>query len=170
MELSSLTDMPKHYPDCCLAISQPLVQTLLSALPRAPQRVMSIGSGSGLLEATLLRSARDAIDIVGVEVSPTVNKHLLEQNTLFINGTWALHSEARSAAAWMFVYPREPRLVKLYLDVYASKNLELTVWLGPRCDWPDYAPIFKACNLFRVALIEDCGAASYEMMAIMNRI
>jgi len=170
MELSSLTDAPKHYPDCCLAISRPLLQNLASALPHAPQRVLSIGSGSGLLEATLLRFARDSIDIIGVEVSSAVNNYLPEQNTLCSGGTWALHPEARFTAAWMFVYPREPRLIELYLNNHLSDDLEIIVWLGPRCDWPDYAPIFEVCNAFKMALIEDCGAAPYEMLAIMNRI
>jgi len=169
MEPSSLTDAPKHHPDCCLAISRPLLKTLVSTLPRAPRLVLSIGSGSGLLEATLLRFAPDQVDIIGVEVSQTVNKHLPESNTFFVNGTWALHAEAQTAAAWMFVYPREPKLVQLYLETRSSDDLRTIVWLGPRSDWEDYASVFELGDAFKITLIEDCGAAAYELMAVMSR-
>ncbi|GAB7346406.1 hypothetical protein MBLNU457_5105t1 [Dothideomycetes sp. NU457] len=163
-----LSDAPKHHPDCCLAISRPLLDKLVSILPHAPAVVLSIGSGTGLLEAAILQHSHEQIDIVGVEVSLSVNKYLPEQNILVVNGTWALHVEAQTAAAWMFVYPREPKLVETYIDTCASDAPRTIVWLGPKNDWPDYAPVFDRSQFIHVQL-EDCGIASYEAMVVATK-
>jgi len=161
-----LSNESKHYSDCCLGISQPLIDKIIALLPHKPGLVLSIGCGSGLFEAVLIQHAQDKIDLVGVEVSSTVDKYLGEQNIIIADGTWALHEKAQSAAAWMFVYPREPKLLAKYIDTYASEDLKVVMWLGPRNDWPDYADVFEQYQMFHVQMIEDCGLAGYEIMAV----
>jgi len=130
---------------------------------------LSIGSGTGLLEAAILQHSHEQIDIVGVEVSPSVNKYLPEQNILVVNGTWALHVKAQTAAAWMFVYPREPRLVATYIETCASDAPKTIIWLGPRNDWPDYAPVFERGQFHHLELLDNCGVAGYEVMVIATK-
>ena len=170
MDLSEVHQDPKHHADCCLAISRRLLDTLTSILLHAPRQVLSIGSGTGLLEDTLLRYSSGTINLIGVEVSPTVNKYLPESNLHVVNGTWAMYPDAHLAAAWVFVYPREPKLLNRYLSAQAHGALETIVWLGPRSDWSDFAPTLESRNAFHVTLVEDCGAAAYEMMAVATKI
>jgi len=169
IEHLQLSDASRHHPDCCLAISRPLLDKLVVLLPHKPDMVLSIGSGTGLLEAALLQHSQDKIDIVGVEVSSTVNKYLPEQNTLIVSGTWALHLKAQSAAAWVLVYPREPKLLATYIKERASKALQMIMWLGPRNDWPEYANVFEQFQTFHIQLIEDCGLAGYEIMVVATK-
>lgn len=164
-----LSDVPKHHSDCCLAISRPLLDRLVSILPHAPDVVLSIGSGTGLLEAAILQHSHEHIEVIGIEVSSSVNKYLPEQNILTVDGTWALHVEAQTAAAWMFVYPRGPKLVATYIETCVSDALRVILWLGPRNDWPDYAPIFERGKFLCLQLLEDCGVAGYEVMVLATK-
>lgn len=164
-----LSDPPKHHPDCCLAVSRPLLDKLVSILPHAPDVVLSIGSGTGLLEAAILQHSHERIDVIGVEVSSSVNKYLPEQHILIVDGTWAIHVEAQTAAAWMFVYPREPKLVATYIETCAPDVPKTIIWLGPRNDWSDYAPVFELGHSYDTQLVEDCGVAGYEAMIIATK-
>lgn len=167
--IMQISKNPVHHPDCCVGISEQLLENIISVLPHAPQWTLSIGSGSGLFESALLQHAPERLDVRGVEVSLHVNKHLPESNIYLVSGTWALCSHAASASAWLFVYPREPRLLSLYIARYAHGSLECIVWLGPRCDWEDYVRVFAASLFNAITIVENCGAASYEMMAIARR-
>ncbi|KAI4719922.1 hypothetical protein E4T48_03838 [Aureobasidium sp. EXF-10727] len=143
---------PRHHPDCCMAISQPLLHNLANLLPHGPAiSVLSIGSGTGLLESLLSQLLEDSYDLCGVEVSPNVNKYLPEQNMFFVGGTWDLCSQAGKSHVWIFTYPREPKLIVQYLESHDHDNLSKIIWLGPKMDWQDY---------------EDCGAATYEMVVV----
>lgn len=164
-----LSKHPVHYPDCCIAISERLIQVLAKVLPNAPLWTLSIGSGSGLLEAMVLKYTEGKTDIRGVEVSPNVNKHLPESHMYSVTGTWALSTQADSASAWLLVYPREPRLVSLYIESYRKSPIDCIVWLGPRSDWQDYEPVFLSSPFNAVSIEQDCGSAEYEIMAIARR-
>ncbi|RMZ30243.1 hypothetical protein D0859_05656 [Hortaea werneckii] len=111
-----LCTSPKHFADCCVGISQPLLATLASRLPRSPALILSIGSGSGLLEAMLLKHSEKPLDLFGVEVSSCVNKHLPPDRLAKVPSTTSLHSDAMLASSLMFVYPRMPALITAYLD------------------------------------------------------
>ena len=158
---------PKHHPDCCMAISQSLLHNLANLLPCGLAiSVLSIGSGTGLLESLLSDLIDDSYDVCGVEVSPNVNKYLPEQNMFFVGGTWDLCSQAGKSHVWMFTYPREPKLVKQYLELFDHANLSKIFWLGPKMDWQDYEGVFSSSRLSRLTILEDCGAATYEMVVV----
>ncbi|KAI0969050.1 hypothetical protein F4678DRAFT_178539 [Xylaria arbuscula] len=148
--LPSLTAEPTRYPGCCISLSQPLlasIQTLLpsisstssrpekksgaehdSVLQPSPALLLSIGSGSGLLEELLHNYLnQDSLtrnwSVEGVEVNRAVNAHLPEDRINQVAGTWAvLASRARDAAALMFVYPREGALVRRYIDMFMTSS------------------------------------------------
>ncbi|KAI4732828.1 hypothetical protein E4T50_16609 [Aureobasidium sp. EXF-12298] len=144
---------PKHHPDCCMAISQSLLHNLANLLPRGPAiSVLSIGSGTGLLESLLSKLLEDSYDVCGVEVSPNVNKYLPERDMFFVGGTWDFCPQAGKSHVWMFTYPREPKLIMQYLNLHDHANLSKIIWLGPKMDWQDYE--------------EDCGAAAYETVVV----
>ncbi|KAE8155361.1 hypothetical protein BDV25DRAFT_1021 [Aspergillus avenaceus] len=163
-----LSDTPDAFPDCCLAISRPFLDYLASILPGPPGVTVSIGSGSGLLEALLAHCHTDRT-VEGVEVNSTVNRYLSERDLNVVGGTWDLHPRVASATAWMFVYPREPTLVRKYLDTYSDGAIATVVWLGPRADWPDYEPCFRHSTFTDLELPEDVGLAPYEMVAVLRR-
>lgn len=193
---------PEHAlrnPDCCLALSGKLRELLTDHfLPgtgletysdtaseiRSLPLILSVGSGSGLLERLLQLSRAphpssptgpddnsEPVDVspglgqgvgparvrvVGVEVSDSVNKYLPPQDTIAVRGTWEVAAEVDRAAALMFVYPRQARLVERYLErfgagpvragsgegeesgeVEAGEKVGTVVWLGPVVDWED---------------------------------
>lgn len=45
----------------------------------------------------------------------------------------------KEAGALLFVYPRQPSLVKAYL---AGWEGEIVVWIGPRADLEEFGPVF----------------------------
>ncbi|KAJ9620615.1 hypothetical protein H2203_007822 [Taxawa tesnikishii (nom. ined.)] len=169
MDLSILPAEPEHHPDCCLALSQRLINVLYEQFPQGETPIISIGSGTGLLEALLLECAGSELDIRGVEVSPAVNKYLPEENMTAVNGTWDLYTAAASAPVWMFVYPRLPNLVARYLNSHGGDSPRKVIWLGPKRDWEDYQTVFESSEFSNIAIIDDCGAATYEMMAVATR-
>lgn len=169
MDPGNASSQPKHHPDCCLAISQQLLETLANILPRSPSRILSIGSGTGFLEASLLNFVGDSLDLCGVEVSPHVNKYLPEQNIYLVSGTWDLQQDAVNVDVWLFVYPREPRLLSSYIERLAQGRLQRIVWLGPRMDWQDYEPVFTASKFNNVSVLENSGTAEYEMISVASR-
>jgi hypothetical protein len=166
MDLVELSDTPQHHPDCCLALSNGLLSSLIDALPSQPQSTFSIGSGSGLLEALINLSAPKLV--YGVEVNQSINKYLSQEMIHFVPGTHALLWRASEASAWMFVYPREIKLVKLYLETIGSK-IEKIIWLGPRVDWPDYESVFMEFGSISIVASEVCGLPTYEVMVLVNR-
>ncbi|KAF2805023.1 uncharacterized protein BDZ99DRAFT_111585 [Mytilinidion resinicola] len=156
-----------HHPDSCLGLSLPLIERIARILPHNPRTIVSIGSGTGLFEALLLHHEPD-LTLYGVEVGSdlSINKYIPEQYTETVGGTWDLCSLAESAAAWMFVYPRSPKLVAQYLERYASsKTLEMVVWLGPREDWTVFEPCFSRASMC-AEISQDALLRPYEMMAI----
>jgi hypothetical protein len=84
-------------------------------------------------------------------------------------GAWDLYSRAKQAKAWMFVYPREPKLVARYIEMYGGGNVEVIVWLGPRVDWVDYEPVFRESLFDEVQVLEDVGLAPYETAVVARR-
>ncbi|KAL5335364.1 hypothetical protein BJX70DRAFT_326976 [Aspergillus crustosus] len=162
---SLLSSSPKLYPNCCLSLSTTLVSHLHSLLPKSPAFTLSIGSGSGLLEALITHRHPDVL-IEGVEVHASVNLYLAEQDINTVSGTWDLLPRAAQAKAWVFVYPREPKLVTKYIEMYGNE-VELILWLGPRADWADYECSF---GNFGLDVQKGVGEAEFEMLVVIRRI
>ncbi|KAK9799888.1 hypothetical protein SCARD494_01681 [Seiridium cardinale] len=176
---------PIRHPDCCLSLSSTLIDLLTSTLSRngrhaTDKLVLSVGSGSGLLEALLLERwstlSEPKLFIEGVEVQQSVeatllNKYLPEQHHSSVKGTWDLSPRAEEAAALMFVYPRSPQLISRYLRQCSQSDLEIVGWLGPKCDWSDFEKCFEGIDgwLTRVVPGGESGLLEYEMLALMER-
>lgn len=165
---SQLSSSPSRFPDCCLSISTTLLTTLTNLLPKRPAFTLSIGSGSGLLER-LLSHTNAETSVEGVEVASTVNRYIAEEDMHVAAGAWDLYSRAKQANAWMFVYPREPKLVSRYIEIYGGGNVEVIVWLGPRVDWVDYEPVFRQSVFDEVRVLEEVGLAPYETAVVARR-
>ncbi|KAI1733462.1 hypothetical protein F4680DRAFT_441653 [Xylaria scruposa] len=147
--LPLLTNEPTRHPGCCLSLSEPLlatIRTLLDPIPhldnkihngykREPALILSIGSGTGLLEELLHvylnkgdhvstnSSSAENWRVEGVEVNPAVNIYLPEDRINHVLGTWAvLETRAREATVLIFVYPRDGALVRRYLDTFMMSS------------------------------------------------
>lgn len=184
--LPTLSDEPHRYPDLCLSLSHKLVCSITQLLEDQPDTslVLSVGSGSGLLEAHLQAhwSSQTGCfrEIRGIEIRTApgarpVNKWLPENLSSTVRGTWELSPELNSAGALLFVYPREPGLVNRYLLAAAENSnnemLRTVIWLGPQADWETFQDCFRNVSGFApLEMVQDCGLAEYEMMAIIKRL
>ncbi|KAI0158591.1 hypothetical protein BJ166DRAFT_307427 [Pestalotiopsis sp. NC0098] len=193
-----LGDEPTRHADCCLSLSTTLLNVLTSIVNRragsdAPSAgserlVLSVGSGSGLLEALLQQKwtadPRDDVSsglfIEGVEVQQQsgkpslLNKYLPEQHHSGVKGTWDLSPRAAEAAVLMFVYPRSPELLMRYLDeatTHTRGRLGLVIWLGPKCDWVEFEGAFTGYSGWdtRVVPDDESGLFGYEMIAVLEK-
>jgi hypothetical protein len=206
MDLPKLSDTPTRHPDLCLSISTKLIHTLTTILTtnwspnpgtKTNPLILSVGSGSGLLEAHLLnhlaslsKSPTSTFTIQGVEVRPstssstgaaaTLNRYLPEQHAATVRGTWELSPLLEGGAGGtvdtlMFVYPREPGLVDRYLKAAPPESLRLVLWLGPRADWEVFGRCFRDVGggggFGGVEVIEGdgVGVAEFEMLAVLRR-
>ena len=172
MELSGpyteLNSSPKLLPGCCLAISNTLLAYMTSILPKQPSFTISVGSGSGLLEG-LLTYVHPEVSVEGVEVESSINRYIAEERMHVVNGGWGVHPGAQHAAAWMFVYPRDPRLISTYIHMYGDQTVEMILWLGPRVDWADYEPSFRQSSFSDLSFPVDIGLAPYELLVVATR-
>ena len=135
-ELPQISGIPTFHHDCCCPLSTTLIHRLSDILPLDPDLTFSIGSGSGLLEALLLREGPD-INLHAVEVSGSINTYLPNERMQLVRGTWDLASAAKGATAWIFVYPRDCKLIQRYIHEYGVKTLAQIVWIGPLADHRD---------------------------------
>ncbi|KAJ4261337.1 hypothetical protein NW757_001728 [Fusarium falciforme] len=194
LELPSLHDAPVRHPNCCLSFSSKLIKILTrifssTANPDGTSTVLSIGSGSGLLEALLLAhvgakhdSGAASFNVEGVEVQqlsgkPPVNRYLPEQAIYTVRGTWDVVTRLQDAdvTALMFVYPRQPTLVTEYIKAIAEQDLgiQTIVWLGPMADWDVFETCFVAKDEHQVELEKmqgaEAGLDGYEMMVVLRK-
>ncbi|KAI0547792.1 hypothetical protein F4679DRAFT_553396 [Xylaria curta] len=144
--LPLLTNEPTRHAGCCLSLSEPLlatIKTLLDSIPHLdnkpePALILSIGSGTGLLEELLYvylndddhvsinSNSAEKWRVEGVEVNPAVNIYLPEDRINHVLGTWAvLETRAREAMVLMFVYPRDGPLVRRYIDTFMMSSTPL---------------------------------------------
>lgn len=168
--LSNLGEEPAPFADCCAAISRPLVQAITDRLPRSPALVLSIGSGSGLLENLLLQHGSvsndvPSLNLYGVEVPTCTNKHLPEDRSLTVASTNTLYSDAMFASALIFVYPRQVGLIAQYLNACCGGALEKVLWLGHRSDWLDTQTLISAA-FGSIEYVDGPGVAEYELLVI----
>ena len=172
METSSILDVynklaeqPAHLPDCCSSISVLLLKLLASLLPPDPALTLSIGSGSGLLEALLLHHCPH-LDLKAVEVPTTNNKYMPADRLQTVNGYRDLCDLAADANAWMFIYPRDTWLLREYVQAFGGQKCHLIIWIGPRVDQLD-RKFFG--EMWVKEELEECGLKNYETMAVWRR-
>ncbi|KAH6884192.1 hypothetical protein B0T10DRAFT_493725 [Thelonectria olida] len=205
MDLPILTSnhAPIRHADCCLSLSLKLLEVLTDVCGQncnraanRKQTVLSIGSGTGLLEALLLehfqsqsaRQKQENIRIEGVEVQQLgtkahLNKYLPDYAAITVRGTWEISPRMRDSdvSILMFTYPRQAALVTQYAQaaLQPDSGIMLMVWLGPVADWDEFEPCF--CTSTGTQLDEhgfkldglmqgdEAGIGDYEMMAVFRR-
>ena len=170
--MDSITGTPKYDPNCCCSISTGLLQTLASILTETTGHILSVGCGSGTLEALLMTSLNHEPDvqILGVEVKGKSVSALPENLIEYVSGTWATSASARNASVWMFIYPREPTLLRKYLSEYGHGEVRKIIWLGPKSDWDGFSKVIGDFGGWCcVELVEDCGLVPYEMLVIVDK-
>ena len=96
----------------------------------------------------------------------TINRYIAEEDMNVVGGAWGLYPGAQQAKAWMFVYPRDPKLVTHYINSY--DQVELIVWLRPRVDWPDYEQRFGQSAFSKLTFL-DTGLTPYETMVVARK-
>lgn len=159
--LPALSERPLHHPDCCATLSKTLIETLCQLLPSAPSLTLSIGCGTGLLEALLLLYSTN-LNMQVVEVRDGVIRYMPDENTHLVKGTWELCNLAGEATAWLWVYPREAALVQKYLDNFGYVTVTPVVWVGPMFDLPEYEVLFG--ERWEKRIHENCGLKPYEAL------
>ncbi|KAK7888204.1 hypothetical protein LTR67_009081 [Exophiala xenobiotica] len=154
LPLPTLTETPLHHSDCCLGLSASLLGTILdifqphiaseSSSTKRPTKTkcLSIGSGTGLFEALLRNYAPGLLEVHGLEVSSSTNanKYLPKYMRHTVQSTSTFYEEASEYDIWLVVYPRDPRLVKRYLEVASeTEDPRMILFLGPKADFlPPY--------------------------------
>jgi len=183
LPILNLANGPARHPDCCLSLSSKLLTILADVFPRSSppsSTLLSVGSGSGLLEALLLDHAQHTLNVEGVEVhqqdDTQVNRYLPEPCYHTVRGTWDLSPRLRDAdvCGLMFVYPRQVDLVRRYVEAASSlpaQHVRHIVWLGPQADWADFKVAFAGVRDSNLKILsgEEGGLEEFEMMAILQR-
>ena len=158
-------DSPIHLADCCSSLSVSFLKQLASLLPPDPALILSIGSGTGLLEALLL-DQRPTLDLRAVEVPSTNNKYMSADRIEIVNGYRDLCNLAAEASAWMFVYPRDIWLLQKYVQAFGGQKCILIIWVGPRAD--QLGSRFFS-EMWMKESLEECSLKDYETMALWRR-
>jgi hypothetical protein len=173
MQSGDFTQTPTVYGGCCLSLSTNLFMLLQTWLSKEPKLVLSIGCGTGLLEAALVKVMQ--MNVEGVEVSSHSGpQHLASNRIHYVGGYRELFPRAIEASSWLWVYPRQPDLFKNYLEQYSEGAVEVIVWLGPKQDWPDYEQILKNSSSSKwhtMVVLQDNRTilAGYELAALIEK-
>lgn len=167
-ELPRLSNVPVQHADCCAALSSTLVAKFAQSLPTGPALTISIGSGSGILEALILRD-RPEICLQAIEVSRDINRYLSAKNMQIVSGTWELCPLAAHPMAWIFVYPREFPLVEKYLQNFDVAAVQILIFLGPKAALPNMEAVMES-RAWKMESIEKCGASQYEALLLWKRV
>lgn len=144
--LPLISDNPVRLASCCPTLSQEVLSKISLRLPTKPSRTVSIGCGSGLLEALLMKHSDVAIE--GIEVTETINQFLPAEAFHTVIGTWQIFSEAHDYDAWMFVYPRSTDLLKKYVESISNNTAPILriIWIGPVQDWDVFSSCFTSSS------------------------
>ena len=169
MKLPQLSDVAAHHPGCCCSLSETLIAKIASLLPTELGLALSIGSGTGLLEALLL-AYRPSMNLRAVEVSNAVNTYLPEDLIETVNGTWDLCNSAHDAGSWIFVYPREAGLIKKYAQAFGQGSTKQVIWIGPLADLREIQDICLPSAIWKQEVIKDSGLSEYEIMVLWSRL
>jgi hypothetical protein len=157
-----------RHPRCCLSLSRPIIDTIVSHLPATAALALSIGSGSGLLEQ-LIHTANPHLELHGVEVAGAENVYLPAEKVHRVVGSWQVCPLGAEANVWMFVYPRSPVLVRSYLDsVSNADHLEIIVWIGPVADWECFKSSFEVHGLYDETHGLAVPLTDFEIMVLVD--
>lgn len=168
-QLPNLTNKPIQHPDCCASLSPKLLDNIVAVLPRDDASIVSIGCGSGLLEALLLQK-QPKLRMLGIEVASCTIQYLSLEHVRKVSGTWEICADAFKAEVWLFVYPRTIKLVTAYLNSSAASRVRTIIWIGPTRDWADFWPGFQECDFVDISEVEDAGLANYESMIVIRKM
>ncbi|CAI6328948.1 unnamed protein product [Periconia digitata] len=168
ISLPALSPTPAVYPGCCVALSPLLLSNLSTILPSSSSLILSIGSGTGFLEA-LLRSEPHDINIIGVEVHPSINRYLQTNHHRVVAGSYSLEPLAIEAETWLFIYPRRVGLVQSYISTYGQGVINQIVWIGPTADWEDYKQCFEVHWDLKVQSAGELGGRGWELVAVASK-
>ena len=169
MKLPQLSDIPAQHPDCCCSLPKTLITKIASLLPTELGLALSIGSGTGLLEALLL-DYQSTMNLRAVEVSKAVNKYLPGDLMETVNGTWDLCKSTHDAGSWIFVYPRETGLIKRYAQVCGQSSIKQVIWIGPLADLNEIQDSYLPPTIWKREIVNDCGLSDYETMILWTRL
>lgn len=137
LALPELSNEPQKHHGSCTFLSTHIVELLSSMVPPKPLITLSVGSGICLLEALIMRKhASRILECVEVESLRGERKYVADERIHYVQGTWATSEHAQRAATWLFAFPRDPLLLKKYVDAYGDGQVRSILWLGPREDWP----------------------------------
>ncbi|KAH9814656.1 hypothetical protein DFH28DRAFT_970748 [Melampsora americana] len=134
VQLPPLTSVPTSLPTCCVSLSIPLISALKNAFSEdSSDLVLSVGSGSGLLESYMIQNG---INVKGIDLSTNTNQYLEEEEFIGLRGLWDREpiSNLIYTRQILFVYPKPIKsVIKRYLEML--KEIEILVWIGPSIDW-----------------------------------
>ncbi|TDZ27834.1 hypothetical protein C8035_v008608 [Colletotrichum spinosum] len=176
--LPTITADPQTIPESCLSLSTTLLSALHACLPPSPAITLSVGSGTGLVEALLEAQSTQPypLNIVSVEVAPSPNRYHARHRT--VAGTWALDSAAKDAKAWVFVYPKQVALVREYMRLFQEQReeegVEVVVYVGPRMDWHEFGGAlegeWREVEVWSEEKMEEVGGRAWEVVAVVRRM
>lgn len=135
-QLPTLTDVKTSSSTTCVALSRSLLLALKESFGNCPLApILSVGSGSGLLEAFLVAWGSD---VVGTDLAFDTNRYLPPQRFIGLRGTWDSPPQDLLALTrqMLFAYPKPVgSIMRRYIA--AASRLECIVWIGPATDWPE---------------------------------
>ncbi|KXT06180.1 hypothetical protein AC578_1414 [Pseudocercospora eumusae] len=166
--MNDLTKQPRQLPGCCASLSSQLIDQIITRLPRAPSLVFSIGCGTGLLEAHLLRQSCSALRIYGVEVPSCHVKYLPAHRVLRVPSTAALHTDAAFAEVILFVYPRNTHLIAEYCSAYSVNGALEQAMVIVHSSERHHAEHALSTAFTNVELVTDSGLPEYEVFLVAS--
>ena len=167
VRLLTAISSPLNLAHCSSSLSMSFVQHLASLLPPDPALTLSIGSGSGLLEALLLHQ-RPALNLKAVELPKVKNIYMPVDKMAIVNGDKDICPLAADASAWMFVYPREALLLQQYVLAFGNAECKLIIWVGEKADLPELEHNFLGKKWIKED-IEKCGLKDDDLMTLWRR-
>lgn len=145
---------------CCCSFSGTLIYTLGCLLPRPPAVTISVGSGHGLLEFSLLCKFPKT-NLHAIEVTPIQPQYLPQNIIHYVNSSLAIWSGAAYAQLWIFIYPRDFDLIKRYLETHALGEVEKIVWIGPKTDQAILEKVLDEKG-WETRVLQNSGLPEYE--------
>lgn len=138
LQLPKLTREPEKYYGSSTFLSEQFIHSLRNLLPRAPNLVLSIGSGLSLIESLVRSDDEYRVECVEVPSLQHEPKYVAEDMMHYVKGTWDTCERAYDAAAWLFIFPRDPQLLATYVSRYGHGRVAMILWIGPAGDAKDY--------------------------------
>ncbi|ODQ49687.1 hypothetical protein SAICODRAFT_32328 [Saitoella complicata NRRL Y-17804] len=194
-----LLDLPKgealQHGHCNASLSLPLLDLILSHIEDHEARnIVSIGSGTGLLERLLEAHSqrKEKVEVYGIEVSKDVNLYLDQERMLYTNTDLAVSHVGRDIVCpihqiggrtWLWIYPRRVQLLEAYLKIYSADDPEwgeegsprTIVIVGPRSEFG----VFEASELLqhwarggerKVLGGVEAGLREWEVVGVWKRV